>query len=63
MNISFKDICHRMQVSRRCPSVTSTRAWHYDMRVAECRKSNDVECGATGNRFRSKEDCEKICAG
>lgn len=39
----------------------STTAWHYDRESSSCVAFTYTGCGGNGNRFLSREQCERQC--
>lgn len=44
-----------------CVAEPSTQ-WYYDRREGSCQAFKFSGCGGNGNRFSSKEECEKQCS-
>lgn len=44
-----------------CRRQSNGQLWYYSLNGNECRPMRYYGCGGNGNRYCSKDDCERTC--
>lgn len=52
---------HEGNASEECRRNSNPEMWYYSRNGGECRPMRYFGCGGNGNRYCTKQDCERRC--